>query len=358
MNNWNLADNPWHRRTVLVRMLTDFCQGDAIQPTQVYLLKRLLFAHVKPTEEARPGWYASIAHALLFLSGGSVGRDVDADCDLHRVVYDPSQPTTVDRCDELLRLFREKRLPNPVWHILTDVDDTLFAHPDWAAIAGYDRSWDTQVPYPGIVAFYQRFYAHVPAMCRYSTVLSATPSIWRGRRLRDPIIHQVLNQSNIGFGFLHGFDALTPYLSPNRHVRFGHEKYRKFVQYINLFPEHRVVFIGDEGQGDVIAGRLMRTHHPDTCHVFIHRLSADARTYTAPHHDDDAALAIHYFRDYAELAVLFRRQLQLFTDADVEAIHREVCARVAESSTTSAEAGERNRNLYASCHLATHLAGA
>ncbi len=349
MTNWNLAGDALHQRIVLVQMLIDFCHTDSVQPTQVYLLKRRLFVHCTPMGDEHQGWYAtqrnaSVAQALHFMSGGTLGHNDGVGFDLHQVLYHNQR--MVDRGDELLRLFQLTQLPQPVWHILTDVDDTIFAHPDWASIAGCDRSWDAHVPYPGIIPLYRRFYTHVPAMCRYSTVLSATPSIWKGRRMRDQRIHQVLNQSNIGFGFLHGFDTILPYFTSNRHARCGHEKFRKFVQYIGLFPEHRVIFIGDEGQGDVIAGRLMRTHYPDKCQVFIHRISVDAQTYTAQPNEHDAALHIHYFRDYAELAVLFQRELHLFTDADVEAVQREVHSLVGASSIASTQAYQRNHSLY------------
>lgn len=146
---------------------------------------------------------------------------------------------------------------------------------------------------------------------------------------------------------MHGFDSAAPYLTPRRHDRCGIDKYNKFLQYVGLFPEHHVLFIGDEGQGDVVAGRMMRMSHPDRCHVFIHRLSVDQRTYATQRGADDSALHIHYFRDYAELAVLFQRVLRIFTDEDVDAIRQEVRALVAESSMNSAEARRRNRSLYA-----------
>jgi hypothetical protein len=48
MTNWNLAGDALHKRTVLVQMLIDFCNAESVRPTQVYLLKRLLFVHFKP----------------------------------------------------------------------------------------------------------------------------------------------------------------------------------------------------------------------------------------------------------------------------------------------------------------------
>ena len=350
--NWNIADGPRDKRAVLIQMMIDFCQRDSTQPGQVYLLKRLLFVPVASKWHGGGdhngggprGWMALIADALRFVCGCSATGESNSD--LRGILYPDRLPLS-DRGDELQRLFERKQLPRPVWHILTDIDDTIFAHPDWASVAGCDRSWDAHEPYPGIVQFYKRFYAALPPMFRYSTVLSATPSICKDARARDPVIRRVLAQSGIDFGFMHGFDSAAPYLAPRRHDRCGIDKYTKFLQYVGLFPEHHVLFIGDEGQGDVVAGRLMRMSHPERCHVFIHRLSVDQRTYATQCGADDSALHIHYFRDYAELAVLFQRALRIFTDADVDAIRQEVRALVAESSMQSAEALRRNRSLYA-----------
>jgi hypothetical protein len=360
--NWNIADGPSHKRAVFIQMMIAFCHGESTQPLHVYLLKRLLFVKFAQThDDGQHGWVAFIADALRFICGRRATGG--SGCDLRGILY-PGE-LLFERGDELLRLFQRKQLPRPVWHILTDIDDTIFAHPDWASVAGCDRSWDAYEPYPGIIQFYKRFYATLHPMFRYSTVLSATPSICKDARSRDQVIRRVLTQSDIDFGFLHGFDSAVPYLTSQRHERFGLEKYKKFRQYIDLFPEHRVLFIGDDGQGDVVAGRLMRTSHPDKCHVFIHRLSVDQRTYTtrsgAHHHNaDDSALHVHYFRDYAELAVLFQHVLHIFTEDDVDAIRTDMCALVAESSTTSAEKRRRNQNLYAeycktsSCVRAEH----
>jgi len=90
----------------------------------------------------------------------------------------------------------------------------------------------------------------------------------------------------------------------------------------------------------------MRTHHPDKCQVFIHRISVDAQTYTVQPNEHDEALQVHYFRDYAELAVRFRRQLHIFTDADVDAVRRDVNLLVGESSMASTDAYQRNQRLY------------
>lgn len=149
--NWNVADGPRDKRAVLIQMMIDFCRRDSTEPGQVYLLKRLLFVPVAPKwhgDAGGPrGWMALIAEALRFVCG--CGATAESHSDLRGILYPNRQLS--DRGDELLQLFQRKQLPRPVWHILTDIDDTIFAHPDWASVAGCDRSWDAHEPYPGIV---------------------------------------------------------------------------------------------------------------------------------------------------------------------------------------------------------------
>ena len=59
----------------------------------------------------------------------------------------------------------------------------------------------------------------------------------------------------------------------------GENKFKRFQQYISIFPEYKITFIGDNGQGDVYAGYRMIHEYPDNiAYVAIHTIipSTDA----------------------------------------------------------------------------------
>ena len=56
----------------------------------------------------------------------------------------------------------------------------------------------------------------------------------------------------------------------------GEFKYKTFEQYLQLYPEFQFVFCGDDGQGDLYAGELMRRRYPVQVRaVFVHDVEPD-----------------------------------------------------------------------------------
>jgi hypothetical protein len=200
----------------------------------------------------------------------------------------------------LNRIISDKAiLTEKYFHILTDIDDTLFAHSS-AGIAGTDNSWCKNIPYPGIDIFYQMLYENNHIYCndlpevKYTTLLSASPPFRKLNAMKGnkPIVNRIIDNN---FAFLPGkpiFSQTEPtglgdVLSGTAQkwstwhktgTFFGidsdsvaNTKKKRFDDYSNIFPEYQMVFIGDNGQGDYLAGLYMLERSPNTF-VFIHNI--------------------------------------------------------------------------------------
>jgi hypothetical protein len=180
---------------------------------------------------------------------------------------------------------------HPILHILTDVDDTLYAHRA-VGIAGTDYSWFEKKQYPGLAALYHALNDRNPDFLQYVTILSATPlALKRGRLANTEIIGAIGKD----YSFLHGkestWEAIADFargsvtsagevLRGTRSIStmFGVDnesvaatKIERFDTYRALSPEFTFCFIGDNGQGDVVAGVHMLRTSP-TALVCIHNV--------------------------------------------------------------------------------------
>jgi hypothetical protein len=45
------------------------------------------------------------------------------------------------------------------------------------------------------------------------------------------------------------------------------KKYENFLKFQQLYPEYKYIFVGDNGQGDVLAAQKMLTSHPQIISV-------------------------------------------------------------------------------------------
>jgi len=230
-------------------------------------------------------------------------------CDLREIIFDiDGNATTLGKA--LLQRFKRKKLENNVWHILTDIDDTLFPHPGnivMNGIAGKDRSWTKKTPYPGIHSFYNSFYKTIDNNhAKYSTVLSATPGCLKFNRLNNDTLHKILGEK---YGFIQGTDSKRVVLSRNpfsqeTYEEYGKLKFERFTQYFRIFPEYNFVFIGDNGQGDVFAGMSMLDYINNNgptqkCYVLIHKISEDGEIYKS---SPEMHKNLFYFENYYEAA--------------------------------------------------------
>jgi hypothetical protein len=253
-------------------------------------------------------------------------------CDLREILYD-IDGNLIENGEDLLTIFNKKKLDTNVWHILTDIDDTIFPnkHTMMKGLAGVDSSWKSGEPYPGIAKFYEIFYNKITDdVSKYSTILSATPSCGKTKRLKDKSLSNTLGR----FGFIQGSDSkleafntgikwiTSRFLPDDRFEKFGKLKFERFKQYIKIFPEHDIIFIGDNGQGDELAGNLMleyirNNNLKNKCIVCIHRVSEDGKTIkeeTSKNHE------FIYFNNYYDLSVKFK-EVGIFNDNDVSDIN-------------------------------------
>lgn len=212
--------------------------------------------------------------------------------DLYQLLYhDIDNPSIRNK---ILTFFGTETLPasSPKFRGLSDIDDTLF--PNWV-----DESYPKKTRYPGAKAFYDALKEKGDPEAGI-TFLSARP----GDRLgfSESISHNDLQENGFGKKTV----LLTgdlPHLINNELM--AQKKVKNFLQYQLLFPEN-YVFIGDSGQGDVIAGRKMRKQNPDKVKaVFIHDVVVNGASKT-PLREREAAKIdrIFYFDTYPEAALL------------------------------------------------------
>jgi hypothetical protein len=324
-------------KETIVALLIDYCRGAT--PEDVYKLKVKM----------------EIQFALEVNCNYKPLRTTeDYGCDLREILFNRNNQL-IGRGQELLDIFAEKKMPD-MWHILTDIDDTLYPNVETILgfetyIAGSDKSWMQKNPYPGIIEFYKIFYEHLPEDSRYTTILSATPGFLKPSKIADKhhLLHDVLGS----YGFIQGPESKTqlsshvgdlarncvgqncpafmkPYvMSPelsSLFTLFGNTKFQRFTQYLQIFPEYNLLFIGDNGQGDLLAGKqmieyCMENGIPNRIHVFIHKVSEDGRTFkVSPEEDPSKSIeGLFFFTTYAELANTFMN-LDIFNQDDVQKI--------------------------------------
>lgn len=263
-------------------------------------------------------------------------------CDLRELIFNIDGSVTPGG-EALLNTFKELStiVTPPTWHILTDVDDTLFPNDSHGTyISGVDKSWPQKMPYPGVIEFYKQFHA-LSQTSDYSTVLSATPGIIKSSRHSSTELKQILGDD---FGFIQGIDrkrelfrqignimktvwkkGILP--ESSFYADMAMTKYARFCQYARIFPERKFIWIGDSGQGDAIAG-LMMLNDPnlkDKVKVFIHQVGEITVN----------DKSINYFNTYYELANIFRK-LGIFTDEIVKSISesiKNICSATTSTAT-------------------------
>ena len=313
----------------IIQILIDCC--DNWENNEVYLLKKKL--------DIEFALAVNCQYAYTFTPN-------NYGCDLREIIYN-TDGTFVDdeKCQELLNKFKEKKIDD-VWHIMTDIDDTLYPNTEHGTyIAGSDNSWQQKTPYPGIQKFYNSFYNTLQPSYQYSTVLSATPGMLKTSKLRNELLKTILGK----YSFIQGIESKTTllqhtgdivsnlrknYLSRSSDVSsdvssdinnlftlFGNLKFRRFQEYLTLFPEYKILFIGDNGQGDVLAGKQM-VEYNENCHVFIHKVSRDGNTYIDKPNVEVNHERLHLFDNYYNLSKIFQT-LGIFKEEHIQEIKSE-----------------------------------
>jgi hypothetical protein len=305
-----------------ISIMLEFCNRQDTTNMDVYTLKKKMEIQFSIDVDCK---YCYKVHTT----------PVNYGCDLREIFFD-REGKLIDNGQELLDVFERKKIDN-VWHIMTDIDDTLYPNTEHGTyIAGSDTSWYQKQPYPCIVKLYNLFYNKLPQVSRYSTVLSATPGCFKFSKItgKKESISRVIGD----FGFIQGEESKTKFVPfvkgmfnnyNNRrkgiidstsnlalYTQFGNMKFERFTQYLKLFPEYKILFIGDNGQGDVIAGKQMLQYAPNKCKVFIHQVCEDGQNFKEPSETDNGIQDLYFFKTYNDLGKIFQR-IGIFNEADV-----------------------------------------
>lgn len=252
-----------------------------------------------------------LPHKYMYLiTPQKVGRD------LRELVY--YYHNNEEKSNFLNTITSKAKSTNQIPHILTDIDDTLYPSANGIIqTSGSDRSWKNGKPYPGIKKLYELFYENIKVPeARYSTVLTGTPAFLKGSRIEDNKIKEAIGTK---FGFLQGFESKREalfsllkgiyekpfYKLAVSYTDLAQIKVERFKQYKQLFPEYRLIFIGDNGQGDFIAGKQLINEDPN-CQVFIHNLFRDGKfLFDNVTTSNKSNNRLFFFKNYLELGHLF-----------------------------------------------------
>lgn len=247
-------------------------------------------------------------------------------------------------------------------HILTDIDDTLYANPtEHHGLAGSDESYTPLKPYPGIKKFYEIIKSkHNDTKYGefYVTILSATPSIKKCKKFSDEKLNEIIGNN---FSFLEGEASKTKMLLSgitgtvgatveNQELTVkplnaiaGNTKFNKYKQYSLLFPEYSFIFIGDNGQGDIIAGERMVNDNPN-CQVFLHNIiEKGKRKFNNTDIEERTTERMHFFADYKELVT--QMTMFHFSEPEIKEIENDYLLDSLVGGKKKRTASKKNRKI-------------
>jgi len=136
------------------------------------------------------------------------------------------------------------------WKVLSDIDDTVVC-------ALHDRRYPRGTIYPGVLALFDaldRGPADTPFSLGDLTFVTARPRDALGlieNHTRASLRRAGIATSSVLTGGL--INLVT-------HDLMAAKKVQNIEHYHALFPEYRLLFIGDSGQGDVVVGRGLIEH--------------------------------------------------------------------------------------------------
>ncbi|WP_106849784.1 phosphatase domain-containing protein [Blastococcus sp. Marseille-P5729] len=208
--------------------------------------------------------------------------------------------------------------------VLCDIDDTVFAKL-------HDDRYPRGVIYPGVLALLEAL-DHGPHDAPFSTgdltFITARPADAFG--LIETHARRTLRHAGIADLDLLGgtFGAL---LSKKAMAK---RKLHNIEHYCVMFPEYRVMFIGDSGQGDPLVGEWIWDRHDDVAAVLIHDVVHTGEAERA----SKSERGLHYFDTYVGAAVVARDR-ELISDRGLWSVIDE--SRSALNEITWADAAQR-----------------
>ncbi|GAA1393466.1 phosphatase domain-containing protein [Luteococcus peritonei] len=165
--------------------------------------------------------------------------------------------------EELLAHFAESVPDEPVTEakVLSDIDDTVFCKL-------HDKRYPKGTMYPGVLAFQEALDQGPhddPKSVGDLTFVTARPMDFFGpveNHSRESLKKAGIADLSVMSGSLFSLVTLD---------RMAGKKMENIDHYVRLFPEYRMTFMGDSGQGDVKVGERLWELHPDVVDaVFIH----------------------------------------------------------------------------------------
>lgn len=199
-----------------------------------------------------------------------------------------------------------EQVPNLEVKVLSDIDDTTIC-------TLHDKRFPKGVVYPGVLALWEALDQGPNAAPRSIgdlTFVTARPAGllgWVEGRTRTRLRGAGVSVRAMLTG------SLTDVLS---HLGMAAKKIENCTHYHWLFPEYRLVFIGDSGQADVMVGRRLRTEYPSVVDaVLIHDvIGTDEQTRA-----EYAQLGVVFFDTYVGAAVAVH-EMGLISDAGLWAV--------------------------------------
>ncbi|GMH86152.1 hypothetical protein TrST_g2027 [Triparma strigata] len=211
---------------------------------------------------------------------------------LYKLMY--SDFTTVSIREKVLAHFeteaqklRTERGSHYGIKVLSDVDDTLYSS-GGKFPAGMDKEYPKHQLYPGCLDFFQALDkegAEDESSCNL-VFLSARPHAYKDmaeehsyrlfkKLVREDKMHVV--PTLLPGRLKQGIQAVVmyPFKKTLAWKAVGELKYITFEHYAKMYPEYNYVFCGDDGQGDLLAGELMKDGplKDRVMAVFIHRVA-------------------------------------------------------------------------------------
>jgi len=146
-------------------------------------------------------------------------------------------------------------------------------------------------------------------------MFSTWNSLYQSYKLFDQLVysHKMHTMPTLLAGDMQGMKGLRIKGMRVELQEFGpiaEKKLNNCKAYAEIYPEVNLVFVGDNGQGDVVAGQRM-LKLKIVKHVFIHLIKPLEQTWGYNEHSDDwTSLGIIFFSTYVGAAVAaFKRKL-------------------------------------------------
>lgn len=198
--------------------------------------------------------------------------------DLHHLIYsDIDNP--ILRKTILNHLIKEDSAPE--LRLLSDIDDTFIPKI-------HDKIYPLHIPYLGVLTFYHLFESQI-------TFLTARPETMEAKTHLD-LKNYGLAQKSVLSGNIEGF------LSKEK---MAQKKVTNAAEYFTLYPNSSFIFIGDNGQADLLVSQTLRTHFKQIVPItFIHEVIPEKIEFK----NKMAQMGIYYFQHYFEVAEILAQK--------------------------------------------------